>query len=145
MPGNIISLTPETIAAWPKSNYVHPYERPGIPAIMWVFCALATLLVGTRLWLRTRAKILGLDDLFLAISWLVMFGYTICGNLIVSLSMANRHMWDIPPTKFTQLVLFVWLGEQGMSLEVESPSPCYGELRSVARQICRLLLPGQES
>lgn len=64
MPGNIINLSAQDIASWPPSNYVDPYRRKWMPEYAGVLYGAATLMVGTRLWLRAmkRSGGLGLDD-----------------------------------------------------------------------------------
>lgn len=64
MPGNIISITPEEVASWPRPNYVDPVERTWLPVYAGVLYGFATLLLGVRLILRSlkRAGVLGIDD-----------------------------------------------------------------------------------
>lgn len=65
MPGNIINLTPADIAEWPTPNYIDPERRQWMPEYAGLLYGVATLMVGTRLWLRAVGKHaggLGLDD-----------------------------------------------------------------------------------
>lgn len=64
MPGNIINLTAADIAAWPQPNYVDPFRRRWMPEYAGVLYGVATLMVGTRMWLRAmrRSGELGFDD-----------------------------------------------------------------------------------
>lgn len=67
MPGNLISITPEDLASWPKPNYINPEERTWLPAYSIALYAVSTVMVATRLWLRLaqKAGAIGLDDVSL--------------------------------------------------------------------------------
>lgn len=64
MPGNIINLSAEDIAAWPQPNYIDPHRRKWMPEFAGVLYGMATLMVGTRMWLRItkRSGPVGIDD-----------------------------------------------------------------------------------
>jgi hypothetical protein len=108
---NIIDLSPEDIAKWPKPNYVNPHERNGMIPIQFVWFSVATLVVASRLGLRLTGKLLGADDILLAVAWPVSLMFTITGYLVSERTLAKRHMWDIPPKRYEEMALLVWLGE----------------------------------
>lgn len=68
MPGNIHTIPLTVIASWPTPNYIDPERRPWMPEFAGILTAVSSLMVVTRLWLRTRkqAGALGLDDVGVA-------------------------------------------------------------------------------
>lgn len=64
MPGNLQNIPASVIASWPTPNYIDPVRRTWMPAYAGVLQVVMTLMLGTRLWLRTQKKAgaLGLDD-----------------------------------------------------------------------------------
>lgn len=64
MPGNIHTIPLDVILTWPKPNYIDPVRRAWMPEFAGILAAVTSLMVITRLWLRTRkqAGALGLDD-----------------------------------------------------------------------------------
>lgn len=113
MPGNIVNLTPETIASWPTPNYVDPVTRNWMPIYAGVWYGVSTLLIALRLWLRVlkQAGGLGLDDYLLVFAWFGSSMFTTC--LIVSTTAydADRHAWDIPLPYFEKIALMAWLAQ----------------------------------
>ena len=113
MPGNIVNLTPATIASWPTPNYRNPPTRNWMPIYASVWYGISTLLIALRLWLRVlkQAGGLGLDDYLLAFAWVGSSMFTTCLILSTTAYDADRHAWDIPLQNFEKIALLAWLAQ----------------------------------
>ncbi|KAI7284066.1 hypothetical protein KC345_g2565 [Hortaea werneckii] len=113
MPGNLISITPEDIQAWPKPNYNDPVQRQWMPPYTITLCAASTIMLGMRLWLRATKKAgnLGLDDLLLFGAWVTVVLFTALCNLAALRYDIGRHLWDIPTQYFENIAEITWLAE----------------------------------
>ncbi|KAK3675345.1 hypothetical protein LTR78_004855 [Recurvomyces mirabilis] len=72
-----------------------------------------TLMVLTRLWLRSRkqAGALGLDDIFLVPAFLAATMFTTLVVVANEHYGIDRHVWDVPPQWFSPGILIAWLSE----------------------------------
>ncbi|PPJ54996.1 hypothetical protein CBER1_05626 [Cercospora berteroae] len=113
MPGNIINLTPADIAKWPTPNYDDAPRRHWMPPYAAILCAVATLMVATRLWVRSRkhAGGFGLDDVLLVCGWLGLVWFTALGITNSEVYLTSRHMWDIPMPTYENIALVTWIAE----------------------------------
>lgn len=113
MPGNIVNLTPETIATWPTPNYVDPVERSWMPIYAGVIYGFSSLLIALRLWLRLlkQAGGLGLDDILLGFAWFGSSMFTIVLILSTVVYHTGRHAWDIPLGNFEKIAQLAWLAQ----------------------------------
>ena len=98
MPGNLPGIPASVIATWPVPNYEHPKPR-----LTWIvpyastLQGVMTLMVFTRLWLRSRkqAGALGLDDILLVPAFL---GATMFTTLVIISNEhygIDRHVWYV--------------------------------------------------
>lgn len=64
MPGNIATVPPRIVASWPEPNYVDPERQTWLPAAAGTLHAVSTVLIVTRLGLRSKKTVggLGIDD-----------------------------------------------------------------------------------
>ncbi|KAK5125205.1 hypothetical protein LTR85_000881 [Meristemomyces frigidus] len=113
MPGNIISITPADIATWPTPNYVNPVERTWMPEYACILYAVSTVMVATRLWLRSNKKAggLGLDDALLVGAWLGSTMFTTVVNIAAVKWDLGRHIWDVPSSSYEKIAEATWLAE----------------------------------
>lgn len=130
MPGNIISLSAEDIAAWPQPNYVDPHRRNWMPEYAGFLYGVATLMTGTRLWLRAlkRSGGLGVDDVsrdyessirirltgskaFLVCAWAALTWFTVLAILGSETYYTSRHLWDVPVNAYASMARIVWTAE----------------------------------
>lgn len=72
-----------------------------------------TIMVGTRLWLRTiqKAGSLGLDDALLLPAFLAATMFTAIVVISNEHYGTDRHVWDVPPQWFEHTALMAWLAE----------------------------------
>ncbi|KAH9819374.1 hypothetical protein Tdes44962_MAKER05212 [Teratosphaeria destructans] len=113
MPGNIISITPAEVAAWPKPNYIDPFDRTWLSAYAGFLYALSTAFLSLRFWLRItqHSGPWGLDDWILLLAWLCSTMYTVVTIYASATCHVGRHVWDIPIQLFEPLALVTWLAE----------------------------------
>jgi hypothetical protein len=113
MPGNIVNLTPETIAQWPTPNYVNPPERTWMPIYAGILYGVSSIMIGLRLWLRVlkQAGGLGLDDALLSFAWFGSSMFTTVLILSCTPYDTDRHAWDIPLENFEKIALLAWLAQ----------------------------------
>lgn len=113
MGGNLPHIPLEVFISWPTPDYVDPVRRTWMPLYVGILQAVTTLLVCIRLWLRIRNKAgpFGMDDAFLIPAYL---GATMMTTIIILDCVqydSDRHLWDVPPTKYEGLALMAWLSE----------------------------------
>ena len=79
MPGNFHDIPKSVRAQWPTAHYANPsVKREWLPILSCTLLGFSTVLVGGRLFLRARkqAGVLGIDDLFITIGWIVSVGFS---------------------------------------------------------------------
>ena len=79
MPGNFHDVPKAVLAQWPEPHYVHPrVKRDWLPILSCTLLGFSTVLVLGRLFLRARkvAGVLGIDDIFITIGWIVSVGFS---------------------------------------------------------------------
>ncbi|KAI6816855.1 hypothetical protein KC332_g10210 [Hortaea werneckii] len=110
MPGNFPNVDPTT---WPTPNYDDPVERTWLLPYAVVLSGVSTVLVFIRWGLRLRKQGggLGLDDAMLLPSWILLVCFTFLASYAAEQGLVSRHVWDIYPTKFVQVVFTSWLAQ----------------------------------
>ncbi|KAI7486035.1 hypothetical protein KC357_g2810 [Hortaea werneckii] len=110
MPGNFPNVDPTT---WPTPNYDDPVERTWLLPYAVVLSSVSTVLVFIRWGLRLRKQGggLGLDDAMLLPSWILLVCFTFLASYAAEQGLVSRHVWDIYPTKFVQVVFTSWLAQ----------------------------------
>ena len=113
MPGNFNSIPPSVIASWPKPNYIDPVRRSWLPAFSCTLLGVSTILITGRFYLRARREAgdFGLDDLFIAIGYVVSIGFT--AEAVIN-SMHNGldvHTWDVPIEEWVPAALTGWISQ----------------------------------
>ncbi|KAI5360946.1 hypothetical protein Slin15195_G088560 [Septoria linicola] len=114
MPGNIINLSLDDIAAWPKANYINPTRRkwlPGYASILYTFATISVLVRALSRLRRGQGGGLGVDDIVLFTGWCLLTWFTALAILGSEKYMTSRHMWDVPMTKYEGLAKITWIAE----------------------------------
>ncbi|KAH7563537.1 hypothetical protein BM1_00584 [Bipolaris maydis] len=90
------------ILSWPAPNYHDPVTRgPALVIVNSIFIALTFLIVAARLYTRIVIKRwFGVDDVFILLALLFAVGLTIIVLLANKSYGWDRHVWDIPVSKF---------------------------------------------
>lgn len=99
MPGGF-HPPPSVIASWPKPNYVDPVTKgKGLFAVSLVLCIIAIILVGARIYIRSRIqRQLGWDDYFLALG-------LVCGILLwISIYLPLRNAFNKILTCYSDII-----------------------------------------
>ncbi|KAH7405954.1 hypothetical protein DE146DRAFT_428840 [Phaeosphaeria sp. MPI-PUGE-AT-0046c] len=92
----------DVLLSWPTPNYDNPVTRgPALVAINYVLVSITVITVGLRLYTRIVIKRwFGIDDIFIILALIFTIGLTTVVVLANQKYGWDRHVWDIPFSKF---------------------------------------------
>ncbi|KAB8300366.1 hypothetical protein EYC80_000549 [Monilinia laxa] len=101
----------ETLATWPKPNYVDPETRgKGVLIVNLILFPVALTIILIRLYTRLHiSKSFGLDDWLIIAAMLPATTFAILAILAEEAFKFNRHIWDVPTTHVTFGLQFVMI------------------------------------
>ncbi|OAL06061.1 hypothetical protein IQ06DRAFT_75060 [Phaeosphaeriaceae sp. SRC1lsM3a] len=92
----------DVLLSWPTPNYDNPVTRgPTLVIVNYILAVITIITVGLRLYTRTVIKRwFGIDDVFIILALIFTLGLTAVVLLANQKFGWDRHVWDIPFSKF---------------------------------------------